>query len=652
MELPRRARGDELLKPGEMTSLRQRLRSLAPQHDLVTVIACAFDHRTRMLPFLYADLKMAPAGVRAIGSAMVDSGFHKTRIVLQQWNASFRPSQMALDGRMPDLFMVSSMSLHSAQCDALIRDACRLDPARRPLIIVGGPRIIYEPWRAFHADPADPWGADVAVTGEEYVLLNLLEVLLSVRARDEPLRSAFARARDSGALDDVPGLVYALPDQHGVPVELVDTGVQRLLGDLDELPHPVLGYQLLEPPSTLATLGPEALTGRAVRHNTRLASLVLTLGCQFRCPYCPIPAYNQRQFRGKSGERIADEIGRLYTEYGIAHVFGADDNFFAKQERALEIAEVLARQAAAGSRAHCKVHWATEATIHDTLRIQDHLPLLRSAGLQALWLGVEDMTGTLIKKGQTADRTLEAFALMRRNGIYPMPMMMHYDEQPLVTLRGGGGLLNQMGRLRGAGALYTQVLMLSPATGSKLYEGTYTSGMAFDSVDGVPVEPALGSGMHVIASRHPRPWLKQLNLMVGYAWFFNLPRLLWALVRSKSRIPRSDVCPWPPPGPDGRPARIPLKRRVRQKIRAHLYDAGFQAFGIWAVAKTLPSTLAWAWHLLRGGIVRSTAAPTSPIPMRSATGGAASHALPGTPLAEAPVSVAVPVVEPQPAPAD
>src|SRR6476646_6023651 len=107
MELPRRTRGDELLKPGELLALRRRLRRISPLHDLTTVIACAFDHRTRMLPFIYADTRMAPAGVRAIGSAMVDAGFTKTRIVLQQWNKNFKPSRMQLDGRIPDLFMVS-----------------------------------------------------------------------------------------------------------------------------------------------------------------------------------------------------------------------------------------------------------------------------------------------------------------------------------------------------------------------------------------------------------------------------------------------------------------------------------------------------------------------------------------------------------------
>src|SRR3954467_6269216 len=125
MELPRRNRGDELLKPGELLALRQRLRNISAKHDLVSVIACAFDHRTRMLPFIYADTRMVPAGVRAIGSAMVDSGFPKTRIVLQQWNPRFRASTMQLDGRVPDLFMVSTMGMHSDRALEMIRDARR-----------------------------------------------------------------------------------------------------------------------------------------------------------------------------------------------------------------------------------------------------------------------------------------------------------------------------------------------------------------------------------------------------------------------------------------------------------------------------------------------------------------------------------------------
>ena len=320
-----------------------------------------------------------------------------------------------------------------AQCEALIRDACRIDPLHRPLIIAGGPKTIYEPWDVFSSDPLDPWGADVAVTGEEYVLLSLLEVLLSIRANNESLRTTFMRARNSGILDAIPGLVYARTDREGVAEELIDTGIQRLLGDLDELPHSALGYQLLEPPSRRATLAAQPLTAREVRRYTPIVSLVLTLGCKFNCPYCPIPAYNQRQYRVKSGQRIATEMARLGREYGLRYFFGADDNFFNNEERTLEILETLAHTEIDGAPVRKRIRWGTEVTIHDTLKLKEHLSLARHAGIRALWLGVEDMTATLVKKGQSVDKTTEAFGLLQQYGISPMPMMMHHDTQPLVT---------------------------------------------------------------------------------------------------------------------------------------------------------------------------------------------------------------------------
>jgi radical SAM superfamily enzyme YgiQ (UPF0313 family) len=631
MELPCRDSRDRLLVAGEMTRIRARLRALARKHAVSSVIACAFDHRTRMLPFLYADMRMAPGGVRAIGSAMVDAGFPKTRIVLQQWNRNFRPSEMRLDGRIPDLFMVSCMRIHVDPCRDLLRDACRIDPQKRPLIIAGGPKAVYEPWDLFSADPLDQWGADVAVTGEEYVLLDLLEVLLSTRARGESMRSAFMRARDSGALDDVPGLVYPRTGRGGAVEELVDTGIQRLLGDLDELPDPVLGYQLLEPPGRRSTLAARALGAGEVRKHSRIASLLITTGCKFKCPYCPIPAYNQRRYRTKSGERIADEIERIHGRYGIRIFFGADDNFFNDKKRTLDIAQALARRVDAGSRAHSKIRWGTEATVHDTLRMKEHLGVVRKAGLFALWLGVEDITATLIKKGQQADKTLEAFRLLRAAGIYPIPMLMHHESQPLYTWRGNYGLLNQLRLLRKAGALYMQVLMLTPAVGSKSYDEAFTTGLAYQSVGGSTIEPRVADGNHVVASRDPRPWRKQLNILAAYAYFFNPLRLLWALVCPKSRIPLADADLGPVQDQDGlRPKR--LRRRLRRKLAAHLADAAVQLVGMWGLTRTAPSMLGWSLRLMRGKIKRSTAPPGNQIPMRSAGGGPAAHALPGTPL--------------------
>ncbi|MCO6435502.1 MAG: radical SAM protein [Phycisphaerae bacterium] len=600
MELPRRTRGDELLAPGALLSLRRRIRRIARDHDLTSVVACAFDHRTRMLPFIYADIRMAPAGVRAIGAAMADVGFEKTRIVLQQWNRKFRPSQMRVDGGIPDIFMVSSMQLHTAACKGLIRDACQIASEHRPLIIAGGPKVIYEPWDVFGTDPKDPWSTDVAVTGEEYVLLNLIETLLTVRSGRESIRATFLRARDSGALDTIPGLVYARSDGGNVATELIDTGIQRLVGDLDELPHAALGYRLLEPPSRAATLSPRALSADQVRRYSPIGSLVMTFGCKFACPYCPIPAYNQRQHRVKSGERIADEMTRIQSEFGLRFFFGADDNFFNCERRTLEIVETLAQVRRSNRRRRGRFRWATEATVHDTLKIQEHLPLVRKAGAQSLWVGVEDMTATLIKKGQSVDKTSEAFRLLKENSIHPMPMMMHHDEQPLISFGPKPyGLLNQVRLLRKAGSVSMQVLMLVPATGSQSYVGNYTSGMAFESVGGRRVEEYMLGGNYVVASRHRRPWRKQINILLAYAYFYNPMRLLRSLVRPVTRL--------------------------------HFADAIWQVLGMWGLAQTARKTFGWALRLRFGKIRRKTAVPVNSIPMRAVDGSGASHAIPVTP---------------------
>jgi len=593
MELPRRARGDELLKSGELTRLRERLRKIAPNHDLATVIANAFDHRTRILPFIFADTRMAPAGVRAVGSALVDAGFDKTRIVLQQWNRNFRPSQMRLDGKVPDMFMVSSMSLHSEECMKLIGDAHRIDPAHRPLIIAGGPHAVYEPYALFSVNRARPNSADIVVTGEEFVTLSLIEVLLSVRGRGESMRSAFVRARDSGALDDVPGLVYSRGDANGVPEELIDTGMQRLVGDLDELPHPVLGYRLLEPPSRHATLSAHALSADEVEDRSPISSLVLTFGCKFNCPYCPIPAYNQRQYRVKSGERIAEEMWRLNKEYGIEHFFGADDNFFNDKTRTLDIVNKLACAEFEGVRLSDRACWYTEVTVHDTLQMKEHLPLIHQSGCRALWLGVEDVTATLVKKGQSADKTTEAFRALRDAGICPMPMMMHHDTQPLYSHGSNYGLLNQVELLRRAGAVSMQILMLTPAVGSKMLESSYASGQVFKSVGGKLVPPHICDGNYVVASSHKRPWQKQLTILAGYLYFYNPVWLIVAIIRQRTPVFRT-------------PAYV-------------------QIIGMMGLVMTIARTSTWAVRLMFGKIERRTHPPVSQIPMRGIDGGAASH---------------------------
>jgi len=509
---------------------------------------------------------------------------------------------MQLDGRVPDLFMVSTMGMHSDRALELIRDARRIDPKDRPLIIAGGSHAVYEPFLLFGEQAGKGGtpqaGPDVAVTGEEFVLLSLIEAVLAFRGDGESMRSAFFRARDAGALDGIPGLIYPRgprTESDGVAEELIDTGVQRLLGDLDELPHPALGYQILEPPGRGECLSPAALAPDRVRRHSPIASLVVTFGCKFACPYCPIPAYNQRQHRLKSAARIADEMWQLNKHYGLRYFFGTDDNFFNTQSRTLDIVQTLARAEFEGVPLRSRARWFTEVTVHDTLQMKAHLPLVRKAGCRALWLGVEDMTATLVKKGQSVDKTTEAFQLLRAAGICPMPMMMHHDSQPLYSRGTDYGLLNQVRLLRKAGAVSLQVLMMTPSPGTKLFGDTFKNGLVLGRVGGREVRPYMYDGNYVVASVHARPWRKQLNLLAAYLYFYNpvwLATNLW-----------------------------------RRKTKVRLRPVYMQMVGMVGLMQSIRRTFGWALRLMFGKIERQTVPPQAAIPMRSVGGtGAVAHA--------------------------
>ena len=143
MELPSRPKADRYTRPGEYNELERRLRANPACGEMPVLVTYAFDWRTRLGPFLYADMRLLNAGPRAVAAALHSAGFTKVRIVQRQWNRELRPSEARFDGAPPQMLLVSSMQIHSASAYELIADAYRLGEAR-PLILAGGAKAIYE----------------------------------------------------------------------------------------------------------------------------------------------------------------------------------------------------------------------------------------------------------------------------------------------------------------------------------------------------------------------------------------------------------------------------------------------------------------------------------------------------------------------------
>jgi len=520
VELPTREKGDIYTPPGRYRELEGRIRRRVAGQDIPTLFVYSFDHRTRLGPYLYVDKLLIPVGPVAVGAALNSAGFKNTRVVLEQWSPNVRTHRAELDGKSPEMLFVSAMQIHSASAYRHVRNAWRLGEDR-PLILAGGAKAVYEPWDFFGRSKDRQVGADVVVTGEEFVILELLDRLLEHKLAGETMRDAFDRCRLAGLLEDIPGLVYRPDDGLGMPDYLITTGIQRIVQHLDELPMPLEALSLLEPHHRRYTLSRRPIPLERVGRNARLLGVLTTRGCKFRCPYCPIPAYNQFTFRYKDPERLVEEIASVKQATGIGKYFGTDDNFFNHRGPVEELFTAMARGKVGRQRFRDAIWFGTEGTEADVYKNRDLLPLGREGGLGAIWFGIEDMTGELIKKGQSVDKTGIVFKEMLANGIAPMPMMMHHDGQPFWSRKGLYGLMNQVRYLSKAGALSMQITILTPVIGTKTYEPTYRDGIVMSRCGDTRVEDRHFDGNHCTASNDPFPWRKQLNMLAGYAYFYN-----------------------------------------------------------------------------------------------------------------------------------
>jgi radical SAM superfamily enzyme YgiQ (UPF0313 family) len=577
MELPSRPKNDRYTRPGQYKELERRLRANPDCASIPTLVAYAFDWRTRLGPFLFADMRLLTAGPRAIAAALHGAGFTTLRVVQRQWNRELRPSEARFDGRPPQMLFVSSMQIHSASAYGLIADAHRLGD-ERPLILAGGAKAIYEPWDFFGFEHGGKtFSADVVVTGEEYVALELLDRIMEARGKGEHPRRAFHRLRRSGLLDDVPGLVFREGDEKAPLSRLIDTGIQRLVQDLDELPHPVVSMGLLEPPHSRRTMSRRPLPIGKVHRHASMISLVTTHGCKFHCPYCPIPAYNQFTFRWKSADRLRDEMEVLAETTNIPMFFGTDDNFFNNRETVEEVFTGLAKGKVRGKPFRDAVFFGTEATEFDVFKNQDLLPLCREGGLRAIWFGIEDMTAELVKKGQSPEKTEKLFKLLNGHGICPMPMMMHHDGQPLASRGNLYGLINQVNFLRKSGSVSVQVTILTPSVGSKGYEENYEKGLVIGQAGSTKLEDYQYDGNHCIATEDPNPWRKQMNIYLAYASFYNPLNFMRAILNWKDPV-------WS-------------------------YRVMYQAYGMMGVVKSFSRGWNWLWSLYRGPVKKMTELP-------------------------------------------
>ena len=262
MELPSRPKNDRYTRPGQYNELERRLRANPDAAQIPVLVCYAFDFRTRLGPFLFADMRLLTAGPRAIAAALYQAGFTQAA----HRAAAVEPQRSAQRGPPRRRAAADAVRLQHAdpQRQRLRADRGCLPARRRPAVHPGrrrqghlravgllrlvAPTASTAPTWLSPARSSWSWSCSTASWN--------LGAAANIRAR----RSIACAA--PGLLDDIPGLVFREGDEKAPLGRLINTGIQRMVQDLDELPHPIVSLALLEPPHRRRTLASPADPGR------------------------------------------------------------------------------------------------------------------------------------------------------------------------------------------------------------------------------------------------------------------------------------------------------------------------------------------------------------------------------------------------------
>lgn len=173
----------------------------------------------------------------------------------------------------------------------------------------------------------------------------------------------------------------------------------------------------------------------------KIAGLITSRGCPWRCGYCFHESVHRRTFRAHSAERVVAEILGLKAEEGVTTVNFEDANFFVDKPRALRIVREAGVAWGSSMRADTFASWGEEFARE-----------IRDLGCRELQIGAESGSRRvlhLMRKDITPAQVRESARLGQKYGIrilfsFMMGLPGETREEVMETLA-------LMDELRGAG---------------------------------------------------------------------------------------------------------------------------------------------------------------------------------------------------------
>ncbi len=273
----------------------------------------------------------------------------------------------------PDLIGISTMS--GEPLKSAINTARRIKETRPDVpLIWGGPHPSAYPVQTAESDLAD----------------------FVVKAEGElPFVALCRRILEDENCDDLPAVAFRGKDGNIVNNPVSDSWI-----DMDNLRFPEYGLVEIK---------------KYADHDDGF-SYEASRGCPYKCTFCYVEFFHNRKWRGKSVDKIIEELKRVKQEIGVKKLYFSDDNFFGNKKRSLEICSRMIEEG-------LSFQW--QATIKADVFARftdDEAKLIKDSGCFLLAIGAESGSERIlkeIKKGITPEQVKISVARCVEHEIMP-----------------------------------------------------------------------------------------------------------------------------------------------------------------------------------------------------------------------------------------
>lgn len=310
-------------------------------------------------------------GLAFIAAALREQGQVVKIIDFEVNNWPMSAVEKAIREFRPDVIGMTAYVTNMRRCASVALIAKRTDP--NITVVLGGPQVTIFPEEAFHCPEVDM----VVLSEGEIVIRNVMNAL-----------------RDEDKLREVKGIWFRANDG-----TIIRNEREILVDDLDIFPPAALDLFEMR-----KYFPPVYIRGKKVAH------MLTSRGCPFRCTFCETKLTFGRSFRYHSTARVLDDIEKLIAQGYNGFQF-YDDIFTANKNRVIDLCQGIIDRG-------WNIEWMCY-TRTNTLS-PDMLDTMRRAGCYMISYGFESADDQLLKvidKGLTVAQNAEGIRMTKAAGI-------------------------------------------------------------------------------------------------------------------------------------------------------------------------------------------------------------------------------------------